>query len=60
MLDVPGGTYWEHWGTFIERELERPGYVSPTTTAFCVTDSVETAVDEILELLRATTTRNGS
>ena len=29
MLDVPGGTYWQHWGAFVERELERPAYVSP-------------------------------
>jgi uncharacterized protein (TIGR00730 family) len=49
MLDVPGGTYWEHWGAFVARELERPGYVSPhDDNLFCVTDSIETAVDEIL------------
>jgi uncharacterized protein (TIGR00730 family) len=49
MLDVPGGTYWQHWGTFVERELERPGYVSlEDNRLFCVTDSIETAVDEIV------------
>ncbi len=49
MLDVPGGTYWQHWGSFIERELERPGYVSrEDDNLFCVTDRIETAVDEIL------------
>ncbi len=49
MLDVPGGTYWQHWGTFIDRELEGPGYVSPEDdNLFCVTDSIGTAVDEIL------------
>ncbi len=49
MLDVPGGTYWQHWGAFVERELERPGYVSrEDDNLFCVTDSIETAVDEIL------------
>jgi uncharacterized protein (TIGR00730 family) len=49
MLDVPGGTYWQHWGTFVERELERPGYVSlEDDRLFCVTDSIETAVDEIV------------
>jgi uncharacterized protein (TIGR00730 family) len=49
MLDVPGGTYWQHWGNFVERELERPGYVSlEDDRLFCVTDSIETAVDEIV------------
>jgi uncharacterized protein (TIGR00730 family) len=49
MLDVPGGTYWQHWGAFVERELERPGYVSlEDDHLFCVTDSIETAVDEIV------------
>jgi uncharacterized protein (TIGR00730 family) len=53
MLDVPGGTYWQHWGTFVERELERPGYVSREDDhLFCVTDDVRTAVDEILGFYR--------
>jgi uncharacterized protein (TIGR00730 family) len=53
MLDVPGGTYWQHWGTFIERELELPGYVSlEDDHLFCVTDDVQTAVDEILGFYR--------
>jgi uncharacterized protein (TIGR00730 family) len=53
MLDVPGGTYWEHWGAFVERELERPGYVSlEDDHLFCVTDDVQVAVDEILGFYR--------
>jgi uncharacterized protein (TIGR00730 family) len=49
MLDVPGGTYWQHWGAFVARELEGPGYVSlDDDHLFCVTDDVQTAVDEIL------------
>ena len=53
MLDVPGGTYWQHWGTFVERELEQPGYVSlEDDHLFCVTDDVQTAVDEILGFYR--------
>ena len=49
MLDVPGGTYWEHWGTFVVKELERPRYVSTEDDhLFCVTDSIETAVDQVL------------
>jgi uncharacterized protein (TIGR00730 family) len=53
MLDVPGGTYWQHWGAFVARELEQPGYVSlEDDHLFCVTDDVRTAVDEILGFYR--------
>jgi uncharacterized protein (TIGR00730 family) len=53
MLDVPGGTYWQHWGAFVERELERPGYVSVEDDhLFCVTDDVQVAVQEILGFYR--------
>ncbi len=48
LLDVPGGTYWEHWGAFVDRELELPGYVSPEDHHLMrVTDTVDGAVDEI-------------
>jgi uncharacterized protein (TIGR00730 family) len=53
MLDVPGGTYWQHWGSFVERELEAPGYVSlEDDHLFCVTDDVQATVDEILGFYR--------
>ena len=53
MLDVPGGTYWQHWGAFVARELEGPGYVSlEDDHLFCVTDDVQTAVEEILGFYR--------
>jgi uncharacterized protein (TIGR00730 family) len=53
MLDVPGGTYWQHWGSFVERELERPGYVSREDDhLFYVTDDVQATVDEILGFYR--------
>lgn len=53
MLDVPGGTYWEHWGAFVARELEGSGYVSlEDDHLFCVTDDVQTAVDEVLGFYR--------
>jgi uncharacterized protein (TIGR00730 family) len=49
MLDVPGGTYWQHWRRFVDGELEGHGYVSPDDDhLFCVTDDVQIAVDEIL------------
>jgi hypothetical protein len=48
LLDVPGGTYWKHWGAFIEQELEHAAYVSPEDRHLLhVTDTVEGAVDEI-------------
>jgi uncharacterized protein (TIGR00730 family) len=53
MLDVPGGTYWQHWGAFVDRELEGSGYVSVEDDhLFCVTDDVLTAVEEILGFYR--------
>jgi uncharacterized protein (TIGR00730 family) len=53
MLDVPGGTYWEHWGAFVAHELEGSGYVSlEDDHLFCVTDDVQTAVEEILGFYR--------
>jgi uncharacterized protein (TIGR00730 family) len=48
LLDVPGGTYWQHWGTFVDRELQRAGYVSPEDHHLLfVTDTVQGAIDEI-------------
>jgi uncharacterized protein (TIGR00730 family) len=48
LLDVPGGTYWQHWGTFVDRELARAGYVSPEDHHLLfVTDTVQGAIDEI-------------
>jgi uncharacterized protein (TIGR00730 family) len=50
MLDVPGGTYWQRWGAFVAEELEQTRYVSPDDRhLYCVTDSVRTTVDEILD-----------
>jgi hypothetical protein len=49
LLDVPGGTYWQHWGAFVDRELERAGYVSPEDHHLLfVTDTVQGAIDEIV------------
>lgn len=48
-LDEPGGTYWSSWRDFIESQLLADGLISPEDLSlFCVTDDVETAVDEIL------------
>ena len=53
LLEVPGGTYWQHWSQFVNGELLRPGYISPEDLSlFCVTDDVSVAVSEILDFYR--------
>jgi uncharacterized protein (TIGR00730 family) len=48
LLDVPGGTYWRDWRTFVERELVARGYVSEHDLDFVlITDDVRAAVDEV-------------
>jgi uncharacterized protein (TIGR00730 family) len=49
MLDEPDGTYWQHWESYIKKELLDKGMISPDDMSlFCVTNDVETAVDEIM------------
>ena len=53
LLDAPGGTYWQHWRTYVHAELLRTGMVSPQDmNLFRITDDVETAVQEILQFYR--------
>ncbi|MGI9032948.1 MAG: TIGR00730 family Rossman fold protein [Acidimicrobiales bacterium] len=53
LLDVPGGTYWRAWETFIATEVVGRGLAGPHDLALCrVTDDVATAVDEILGFYR--------
>ena len=48
LLDVPDGTYWETWRTFVEAELTARGYVGKDDLDLVlVTDDVDAAVDEI-------------
>jgi uncharacterized protein (TIGR00730 family) len=48
-LDAPGGTFWRNWLNYIKTDLLAGGLISPEDMAlFCVTDSVEEAVAEIL------------
>jgi uncharacterized protein (TIGR00730 family) len=45
LLDVPGGTYWTDWRTFVERELLARGYVSEhDLDMVLITDDVDAAV----------------
>lgn len=52
-LDAPGGTYWQHWRTYVKAELLQPGMISSEDMSlFMLTDNVETAVQEILRFYR--------
>ena len=53
LLDAPGGTYWQHWRTYVKAELLHTGMISPEDMhLFKLTDDVETAVEEILRFYR--------
>ncbi|HSW45541.1 MAG TPA: LOG family protein [Phycisphaerae bacterium] len=48
MIDAPGGTYWQHWRTYVTAELLRTGMIGPEDMhLFRLTDDVEVAVREI-------------
>jgi len=53
MIDEPGGTYWEHWRTYVTRELLGPGMISPDDLQlFYMTDSADAAIEEIVRFYR--------
>ncbi len=53
MIDAPGGTYWQHWRTYVKAELLQTGMISPEDmNLFKVTDDVEAAVREIVQFYR--------
>ncbi len=48
LLDVPGGTYWSRWESFVRAELMDRGYISEHDLCLVtVTDDVDVAVDEV-------------
>ena len=50
LLDVPGGTYWQTWRSFVEAELVGRGYVGKDDLDLVlVTDDVDAAVDEVTD-----------
>jgi uncharacterized protein (TIGR00730 family) len=52
-LDEPGGRFWQDWLSYIRTNLLDGGMISPEDLSlFCVTDSVEQAVAEILHFYR--------
>lgn len=53
LIDAPGGTYWQHWRTYVNAELLRTGMISPEDmNLFKVTDDAEVAVQEIVRFYR--------
>ncbi|NOS99310.1 MAG: LOG family protein [Phycisphaerales bacterium] len=53
LCDEPGGTYWQHWRTWVKAELLANGMISPQDMGlFFLTDRVEDAVNEILRFYR--------
>ncbi len=52
-VDAPGGTYWQHWRTYIKAELLHNGMIGPEDmNLFKLTDDVGAAVDEITRFYR--------
>jgi hypothetical protein len=53
MIDAPGGTYWQHWRTYIKAELLRNGMIDEQDMSlFKLTDDIGEAVDEITGFYR--------
>jgi len=53
LMDAPGGTYWQHWRTYVKAELLHTGMISPEDMNLIrLTDDVEVAVQEILQFYR--------
>ncbi len=53
LIDAPGGTYWQHWRTYVAAELLRTGMISPEDMhLFRVTDDVDVAVQEIVHFYK--------
>jgi uncharacterized protein (TIGR00730 family) len=53
LCDAPGGTYWQHWRTYVKAELLGNGMIDPSDmNLFYVTDRAEDAVAEIVKFYR--------
>src|ERR1035437_149871 len=52
-IDAPGGDYWKEWLKYVEKQLLKPGKISPDDiNLFIVTDNAETAVNEIVQFYK--------
>ncbi len=53
LVDAPGGTYWQHWRTYVKAELLHSGMISAEDMNLIkLTDDVEAAVSEVLGFYR--------
>jgi uncharacterized protein (TIGR00730 family) len=53
MIDAPGGTYWQHWRTYLKAELLHNGMIEEEDmNLFKLTDDIDEAVDEIIGFYR--------
>lgn len=53
LIDAPGGTYWQHWRTYVKAELLQGGMISKEDmNLFTVTDDVEVAAREVITFYR--------
>ncbi|MBN2264988.1 MAG: LOG family protein [Candidatus Aminicenantes bacterium] len=53
MIDAPGGTYWQHWRTYIKAELLHNGMINAEDmNLFKITDDVGEAVEEVTGFYR--------
>jgi hypothetical protein len=53
MIDAPGGTYWQHWRTYVKAELLHNGMIDEADmNLFKLTDNVDEAVEEITGFYR--------
>jgi uncharacterized protein (TIGR00730 family) len=53
LVDEPGGTYWQHWRTYVKAELLGNNMISEDDMSlFLLTDSAEEARDEVTRFYR--------
>jgi uncharacterized protein (TIGR00730 family) len=53
MVDSPGGTFWQHWRTYIKAEILHNGMINEEDmNLFKLTDDVDAAVEEITGFYR--------
>ncbi|MEE9295052.1 MAG: LOG family protein [Phycisphaerae bacterium] len=53
LIDEPGGTYWQHWRTYVKAELLGNDMISPEDMKlFFVTDSAEEGCQEVVRFFR--------
>ncbi len=53
MVEQPGGTYWQHWRSYVEHELLRTGMISDEDmNLFYITDDVAAAARNVVQFYR--------